>query len=44
VAGAQPKGWAQVDVDTWLDPTKQIWKRQKTHLVSTKWSKQPVNT
>ena len=43
VHGALPKGWAQVDVDTWLDPTKQIWKRQKTHIVSNKWSKQAIN-
>jgi len=31
-----PKGWSQVDVNTWLDPNKQIWKRQSTHILSSK--------
>ncbi len=32
--GTMPQGWSQVDVDTWLDPNKQIWKKQKTHVMS----------
>jgi len=31
--GAMPKGWEQVDASTWLDPDKQIWKKQKTHTM-----------
>lgn len=36
VPGKMPKGWSQVDVNTWLDPNKQIWKRQSTHMMSSK--------
>ncbi len=31
--GTMPKGWSQVDVNTWLDPQKQIWKKQNTHVM-----------
>ena len=33
VKGAMPMGWSQVDEATWLDPDKQIWKRQKSHIM-----------
>jgi len=31
-----PKGWSQIDESTWFDTSKQIWKRQTTHKMSSK--------
>jgi len=32
-AAVMPKGWSQVDESTWFDQNKQLWKKQKTHIM-----------